>query len=432
MQLGVPLMYKVAIMSTAIIITICLLLLAAYAFDVSSSLTKIPSVILLLGLGWTLHRGTEWLGTDLPDLEGTLPILGTIGLILIVLEGSLELDLDRSKLKMVGKASLLAFVPMLLLSIGLALLVVWVTGASFLYALTNAIPLAIISSAIAIPTAQAFKGPEREFVIYESSLSDIAGVLVFNFIALNDVFEAQTFGVFGLQILIILVMSFVATIGLAFLLSRIKHHVKFAPIVLLTILIYAVSKVYHLPGLILILAFGMFLGNLDQFARFGWIRRLRPEVLELEVQKLKELVTEGAFLVRALFFLLFGYYIKSSDVVDLDSLVWAVGICAAIYGLRALWLWGSGLRLMPLVFIAPRGLITVLLFLSIPATRSLPVFGQSLIIQVVLISSVMMMFGTVFTKRKTAIGPTETHFEEEGQSELPNKLADLGGVKGLD
>ncbi|HEX2901526.1 MAG TPA: sodium:proton antiporter, partial [Bacteroidia bacterium] len=375
---------------------------ASYLFDLSSSRTKIPSVVLLLALGWGLHRGTEWLAADLPNLEPALPILGTIGLILIVLEGSLELDFDRSKLKMVRKASLLAFVPMLLLSFGLAFVVTAVTGATFLDALTNAIPLAVISSAIAIPTAHAFKGPEREFVIYESSLSDIAGVLVFNFVALNEVFEWRTFGEFGLELLIILVISFIATVGLAFLLSRIQHHVKFAPIILITILIYGVAKIYHLPGLVLILAFGMFLGNLDRLTRFAWIRKLRPDVLELEVKKLKELVTEAAFLVRSLFFLVFGYYIRTEDVLDLDSLVWAVGICVAIYGLRALWLMGSRLKLMPLVFIAPRGLITVLLFLSIPETRMLPVFGQSLIIQVVLISSVMMMFGTLLLGKGTA------------------------------
>jgi hypothetical protein len=34
---------------------------------------------------------------NLPDLTATLPVLGTIGLILIVLEGSLELELNRSK-----------------------------------------------------------------------------------------------------------------------------------------------------------------------------------------------------------------------------------------------------------------------------------------------------------------------------------------------
>jgi potassium/hydrogen antiporter len=54
-----------------------------------------------------------------------------------------------------------------------------------------------------------------------------------------------------------------------------------------------------------------------------------------------------------------------------------------------------GLRLKPLLFIAPRGLVTVLLFLSIPAERALPLFGKPLVIQVVLITALVMMVGTV-------------------------------------
>jgi potassium/hydrogen antiporter len=50
-----------------------------------------------------------------------------------------------------------------------------------------------------------------------------------------------------------------------------------------------------------------------------------------------------------------------------------------------------------LLFISPSGLITVLLFLSIPLERNLPMFSQSLVIQVVLISSLMMV-GTDFGK----------------------------------
>jgi len=43
-------------MTSAILITICLLLLLAYVFDISSPLTKIPSVILLMLLGWVVKR----------------------------------------------------------------------------------------------------------------------------------------------------------------------------------------------------------------------------------------------------------------------------------------------------------------------------------------------------------------------------------------
>ncbi|HRT34495.1 MAG TPA: hypothetical protein P5023_08690, partial [Bacteroidales bacterium] len=88
-------------MSAHIIITICILLLIAYIFDLTSSKTRIPSVILLLFLGWGVKQITLLLGIRLPDLNPVLPALGSVGLVLIVLEGSLELDLQRSKVSVI-------------------------------------------------------------------------------------------------------------------------------------------------------------------------------------------------------------------------------------------------------------------------------------------------------------------------------------------
>lgn len=85
-------------MTTAIIITVCTMLLLAYVFDISSPFTKIPSVILLLILEWVARQATFLFQISVPDLNPLLPILGTVGLILIVLDGSLELELDKSRI----------------------------------------------------------------------------------------------------------------------------------------------------------------------------------------------------------------------------------------------------------------------------------------------------------------------------------------------
>ena len=107
-------------MTVAIIITFCVLLLIAYVFDLTSSKTKVPSVILLLLLGWTVKQLTVSLKIQLPDFSPILPVLGTVGLILIVLEGSLELELTKSKLGLIRKSLLGAFLPMIALAFLLA------------------------------------------------------------------------------------------------------------------------------------------------------------------------------------------------------------------------------------------------------------------------------------------------------------------------
>ncbi len=389
-------------MTSAIIITFCFLLLIAYVFDISSSKTKIPSVILLLLLGWGVKQVSVFVDISLPDLSPFLPVLGTVGLILIVLEGSLELELNKTKLGLIKKSFFGAFFPMLALAFLLAFLFNYFGGYGFKASLTNAIPFCVISSAIAIPSVKNLNAYNKEFVIYESSLSDIIGVVLFNFIAFNEIINLNSFGSFFLQLLIILIVSFLCTIALSYLLNKIEHHVKFVPIILLIILIYAVSKVYHLPGLVFILLFGLFIGNLDELKHFKWIEKFKPEELNKEVHKFKELVAEFAFLVRALFFLVFGFLMETSEILSTETLLWAILISFLLFFFRAIQLKLSKLPLKPLLFIAPRGLITILLFLSILPSNSIGLVNKSLIIQVIIITAFTMMFG-LMTNKKIAI-----------------------------
>jgi cell volume regulation protein A len=388
-----------------IIISLCLLLLIAYLFDLTAARTKIPSVILLLLLGWVVREVTFLLDIDLPDLTGTLPVLGTIGLILIVLEGSLELELNKSKVGLIRKSSIGAFLPLIVLAFSLAYLLQYYGGYSFRDSLINAIPFCVISSAIAIPSVRNLSSSQKEFIIYESSLSDIFGVVFFNFIAYNTSFGLETFGYFCLEILVIIAISFVATILLSFLLNKIEHHIKFVPIVLLIILIYEISKIFHLPALIFILVFGLSIGNLDELRHYKWTQQFRLDLLNKEVSKFKELIIEATFLVRALFFLLFGYLIKTTEIVNADTLVWAVGIVVILFLLRFIQLKVSKIPLFPLLFVAPRGLITILLFLGIAPEHRVLLVNKSLIIQVILMTAIIMMLGLMITakKRKTII-----------------------------
>jgi Kef-type K+ transport system membrane component KefB len=388
-------------MTTTIIISICVLLLLAYVFDISSSKTKIPSVILLLTVGWLVRQGAVFFQLNVPDLSSILPILGTVGLILIVLEGSLELELNRSKLGFIGKTVIISFLPMLLFCFGLAAVFQYFGNISFKDGLANAIPFGVISSAIAIPSVQNLISKDKEFITYESSLSDIFGVIFFNFITLNDNIGTPSVGHFIIELLIILLVTFVATIGLAFLLSKIKHHVKFLPIILIIVLIYAVSKIYHLPGLIFILLFGLFIGNLDELKNYEFIQKLQPQNLNKEVHKFKELTSETAFLIRSLFFLLFGYLIETHELINQETIVWAVAITLSIFVLRFLFLRLFNQNIKPLLFIAPRGLITILLFLSIPINQVTSLANKSLILQVIILTALFMMIGLMSNKTKT-------------------------------
>ena len=386
-------------MTTSIILSLSVLLLAAYLFDITTSKTKVPSVILLLILGFFSRIILEELHIVMPDLNPILPVLGTIGLILIVLEGSLELEINKNKLPVIFKSSFVAFIPLLLISFGVAYYLNAVENLPLKISLANAIPLGIISSAIAIPSAKNLLRHEKDFITYESSLSDIFGVIFFNFITLNDNIGTQTFGAFVIDLAAMLLISFFATLLLAQFLSKIKHHVKFIPMIIFVILIYNIAKTFHLPALIFILLFGLFLGNIDELGKFKFVQKFHNVHFNNDVGRFREITGELAFLIRALFFILFGFLINREDVINTDTLLFALCITSVIFMTRFLILKLFQLSTNPLVFIAPRGLITILLFLSIPVSMQIVQINKSLVTQVILLSALTMMLGLMKYKR---------------------------------
>ena len=282
----------------------------------------------------------------------------------------------------------------------------------------NAIPFAIISSAIAIPSVQNLRTENREFVTYESSVSDIFGVLLFNFLLEKKIMNVKTLGLFFGEIVMILIVTFFATIMLAFLLSRIKHPVKFAPIILMIVLIFAVSELYHLPALIFILLFGLFIGNLNQLKQSVVVKKLHTKSFKKEIKKFKELTMELTFLIRTLFFLVFGFLIETNELFNSETLIWSISITAGIFLLRALVLKVFKINLLPLMFISPRGLVTILLYLSVPVAMSVSIINDSLIIQVIILTSFAMMLG-MWTS-KPVVSKEE---DDKGNNGSPQKVS---------
>ncbi|WP_240916455.1 cation:proton antiporter [Pedobacter sp. HDW13] len=160
-----------------ILIILSGLVIFSYLFDLVASKTKVPSVLLLLLLGIGLRFLVDYLQIHTFNFLSILPMLGTVGLILIVFEGSLELKYDQHKNKVI-RTALLSALSVLLGSIAVITAIIYqITHQDLYTCMANAIPFSVISSAIAIPSAAALGNKDREFVIYESSFSDILGLL---------------------------------------------------------------------------------------------------------------------------------------------------------------------------------------------------------------------------------------------------------------
>jgi hypothetical protein len=313
----------------------------------------------------------------------------------------MELEISKEKSGLIKRSFFIALLPMLVLGFLFAFALYQTGNGSFKDCLSNAIPLCVISSAIAIPSVHALSSAKKEFVIFESSLSDILGVLFFNFVALNDEIDIHSIGHFFLQIAVILFVSFLSTIGISYLITRIRYQVKYIPVLLIIILVYAFSKLVHLPGLVFVLFCGMFLGNIHQFKYNKWIQKLQPDEIAGNITHFKKITVEFTFVIRVMFFILFGFLIKTEEVINPDTILWAVGISALIYFIRALALMIGKIPVFPLVFVAPRGLITILLFFLILPESRIALVNKSMITQVILITAIVMMLGLMFAKKES-------------------------------
>jgi hypothetical protein len=78
---------------------------------------------------------------------------------------------------------------------------------------------------------------------------------------------------------------------------------------------------------------------------------------------------------------------------------------------------------MPLVLFMPRGLITILLFLSIPLTSRIPLITEEVITLVILMTIFILMFGNIISKKK--IAEEESIITYETVSEETIRLREL-------
>ncbi|WP_426491775.1 hypothetical protein [Hymenobacter sp. 102] len=389
----------------SILIGLSLAVILSYLFDLAARATKVPSVLMLLLSGIALRQGADYFDFTLGIPKVVLEIFGIIGLIMIVLEGALDLKISRDKAPLIRRSFLAAALILVVQSVVIALILhVWLR-VSFQSCLVNAIPLSVISSAIAIPSVANLWGEKQEFIVYESTFSDILGIMFFNFALQSNFAQGASVITFGADVLAVLVVAVLSTAALAFLLDRIRLHVKFFLILAFLILLYSIAKKLHLSSLVLVLVFGLAVNNAEQFLKGPLRRWFRPERLAEEVHQLRSITAESAFLIRTFFFLLFGFSITLSNVLNPQLLLQGVLIVAALTAIRFVYLrYIARTDLIPELFIAPKGLITVLLFYSIPQQHLIGEVSENILFVVILLTGVLMMVGLLMSRQQPEIG----------------------------
>ncbi|MCB0836156.1 MAG: cation:proton antiporter [Bacteroidetes bacterium] len=391
--------------SYELIIAASLVIIISFLFNEFARKTNIPSVLMLILLGLLMGAGLQAMGIDKPEFLPVLKILGTVGLIMIVLEAALELELKREKAIPITKAFVIALIG-LVGSTWVAALILnyYIPGMNMRSAWLYATPLSILSSAIIIPSVNGLMGNKKEFHIYESTFSDILGIMLFYFLTgqldagENSNGVGEFFINFGLTILIALVVSY----ALVIIFQNIRSHAKLFLLISILMLMYALGKKYHLSSLIIILFFGLVVANMEIFFR-GPLRRWLNMTKAKEVYEGLHVVTiETAFIVRTFFFVIFGLTIAIASIFSVNVATVSGLIILSIYAIRYLTLRVFvGRDVIPQLFIAPRGLITILLFYAIPLEAEVPGFDSGILLFIIIATSLIMTFALIYDKQRT-------------------------------
>ncbi|MDP4588734.1 MAG: cation:proton antiporter [Flavobacteriales bacterium] len=385
-----------------LVIAASLVIIFSYFANVISRKTNIPSVLLLIILGVLIKQSFPYFGLSKLPYEGLiLEVLGTVGLIFIVLEAALDLELRKDKWPIIWKSMLVALGALLFSSFGIAGFLYWIFFDDFFNALVYAIPLSIMSSAIIIPSVGGLVQMQKEFMVYESTFSDILGIMFF-YLLLGNEDAGSVWTVVknvGVNISVTIVLGLVVSYIMVFMLQKITGNVKLFLTIAVLLLIYAIEKLVHLSPLILVLAFGLMLNNHKLF----FVKRMRQLVNDKKIESITKdfhvLTLETAFVIRTFFFVIFGITIVLSSLMNWSVIFYSLVIVVILYLVRFLFLMLFARKdTFPMLYIAPRGLITILLYFQIYSGHPEYVhdgFDQGILLVVIMVTSIIMTISLI-------------------------------------
>lgn len=387
----------------ALLIGASILVILSAVFNMISKKTKLPTVLLLIGTGYAFREIAISYGWDeILTFISSLEVLGIVGVILIVLEAALELKLTKEKSWLIVKSFGTALILLVITSATVAFILSQAFLIEFQISLIYAIPISVMSSSIIIPSVVQLDENKKEFMIYESTFSDILGIIFFY--AILDMIKSPGSGIVAVYTLsntvITIIVAAIITYILIFVFQKVFKHINYFLVFAILMLLYATGKMFHLSSLVLVLIFGLIVNNRQLFFRGRISKIINNERYDNVLVNFKDFTAQTAFLVRTFFFFIFGMSITFSSVGDIKVIVITLMILLTLYLTRFLnlSLFFKSKKIFTELFIAPRGLISILLILSIPKEVTVQYFNSDILSLIIIITNVIMMFALLFDK----------------------------------
>ena len=394
--------------------------------------TRVPDVIVLMVTGLILGPLLGMVSGS--EFQPITHALGTLAVILILFEGGLELELHAMLRHFTGSL-LLSFLAYAFSLVTITMVMRWSMHIPLTEALIVGAVLGCTSSSITLPVLQQIEAstPARVTMILDASLSDTFAILTVGILLDLGHSNGPIATRFVGQLLFVGFISFLLAVVVGFawsyLLPKVPDHRFWNPLTLaVVLLLYAAAEHVHVSGLITVFFFGIFLAN---------IRRTELEVVrdslglefagEEHHTQVLTFHAELSFLVRTFFFVLLGAVVEFRELIH--YLPQVVGVLGAVILARALavrassWSW-RGLHTLErelILWIMPRGLITVVLALQVIQVRGKELeFLPALAFATILATNLMVIIGSI---RASRLPSKSAAAEQKSPSEPPQVTA---------
>jgi len=409
-----------------------LIILAGFAGKALFRKTRIPDIPVLLGIGVLLGPVLGLVSSEV--LLPLAPYVGTIALLMIMLEGGMNLDVDRvvRQMKWIFILTTLAF---LLATAAIAAVLHFYAGMSIPLSLILGATLGCTSGAVVIPLVQDMRmsGNTRTLLTLEAALGDTLAVVMVLFLiryikspivdtGLQVSLLASAFlwagllgGVGG-----VLWVRFLARVGR----MPLSYMLTMAAILLL----YAACEVIHASGVFAVLVFGMAMTNAESIMKkmptknqYDW--DATDFALHDTIVWFHDEVT---FIARVFFFVYLGMLLEMSGFTP-AVVIASCGIVLLVYLTRYLatrivgWL---GRRQAPfergiITGMGPRGLASAVLA-TLPSASGIEGTGSFIQFAIfVIVATNLILTVSVFRSERrleAIVEPLTTNPEEAGDS----------------
>lgn len=357
------------------IIGLALLYFLGHALNWFFSVTKVPDLLILVGIGFFLGPMTGIIQPS--DLGRVGEVLSTVALVVILYEGGIHLK-ARELFSSTLPAALITLIAFALIVSLSAVVAVLIGLQSWPMAILLGLCVGSTSSAIVIPLVRklSIQGKVKTILSLESAFNDvltiIGAIVVVEAIAANQFSSESLWQGLGPNSLISIVFGVASGLLWAF----VKKHFQFIHLQVFSgeawaLFTYGITEFYGFNGAIGALALGFTLANLDIIP---WVFRKLFAAEGISPQELV-LLNEASFLLRTFFFLYAGLMIRFAS---LSNIIAAVAITFLVFFTRyvavrsVLWpRFGYGrLDAMVAAVTGPRGLACAVVA-TIPVQRGL-------------------------------------------------------------